>query len=117
MIKVYAYSGCDGCKKALRWLKENDIAHTVLPIRETPPSTAELNAMLEFQDNQLKKLFNVSGQDYRKMGLKDTLPSLSQEEAIDLLAQNGNLVKRPFLISEDLGLVGFKEEVWRSTLL
>ena len=117
MIKVYAYSGCDGCKKALKWLKSKEIEHTVIPIRDTPPTESELFTMLEHQNGQLKKLFNVSGQDYRKLGLKDTLPSMSQEDAINMLSANGNLVKRPFVIGEGLGLVGFKEEVWRSTLL
>ena len=44
--------------------------------------------------------------------LKDKLPGMSTAEAIDLLASNGNLIKRPFLIDGDRGLVGFKEPEW-----
>jgi len=33
-------------------------------------------------------------------------------DALDLLASNGNLIKRPFLISDERGLVGFNEDVW-----
>ncbi|MEM7673161.1 MAG: arsenate reductase family protein [Verrucomicrobiota bacterium] len=117
MIKVYTYSGCDSCKKATRWLKENELAHIQIPIRETPPSVDELKAMLTFQNHQIKKLFNVSGQDYRRLGLKDTLPSLSEEEALALLSSNGNLIKRPFLLTDAAGFVGFKEADWRSILI
>jgi arsenate reductase-like glutaredoxin family protein len=41
---------------------------------------------------------------------------MSEPEAIKLLAANGNLVKRPFFLGEDFGLVGFKPEVWERAL-
>ncbi|MDP4583472.1 MAG: hypothetical protein NWT04_06095 [Verrucomicrobiales bacterium] len=34
-----------------------------------------------------------------------------------LLAGNGNLIKRPFLLDGDRGLVGFREEEWAKALL
>lgn len=111
-MKVYTYSGCSTCKKATKWLDAHGVEYTELPIRDKPPTKKELKAMLAHLDGERKKLFNVSGQDYRAMGLKDTLPTMSDKEAIDLLASNGNLVKRPFVIGEDFGLVGFKEPVW-----
>jgi arsenate reductase len=59
-------------------------------------------------------LFNSSGLDYRALGLKDTLPGMSDEEALRLLAGNGNLIKRPCAIdaSRGVALVGFQEEAW-----
>ncbi|MEM9026148.1 MAG: ArsC/Spx/MgsR family protein [Verrucomicrobiota bacterium] len=101
----------------MRWLNDNNLSHTQIPIRETPPSIDELRLMLSFQNGQIRKLFNTSGQDYRKLGLKETLPTLSEEEALALLSSNGNLVKRPFLLTDEAGLVGFKEADWRSILI
>jgi arsenate reductase-like glutaredoxin family protein len=69
------------------------------------------------QDGNLKKLFNTSGDDYREMKLGTRLPGLSTAEAIDLLNANGNLVKRPFLLADGVGLVGFKEDVWAAALI
>ena len=37
---------------------------------------------------------------------------MSDEEAFALQQTNGNLVKRPFVIGEGIGLVGFKEVEW-----
>jgi arsenate reductase len=54
--------------------------------------------------------------DYRSLGMKDKLPSMSQEEALELLASNGNLIKRPFLIDSGKGTTGFKEDVWEALL-
>ena len=87
-----------------------------LPIRETPPSALELEQMLTHCEGDVRKLFITSGLDYRELNLKASLPSMSTGEAIALLASRGNLVKRPFLIADSFGLVGFKEETWVSAL-
>lgn len=118
MLKVYAYQGCSTCKNALKWLKAQGIPHQELAIRETPPSIPELRAMLAAKSGDLRPLFNTSGQDYRAMGLKDTLPGMSTDEALKLLNSNGNLVKRPFVLDEEKGifLVGFKEAEWETVL-
>lgn len=119
MLKAYVYSGCDTCRKALKFLAAAKIAHTAVPIRETPPSVAELKEMLKAQgggSDGLRKLFNTSGRDYQELGLAGKLPAMPEADALALLAKNGNLVKRPFLIGKGIGLVGFKEESWRAAL-
>jgi arsenate reductase len=115
-LKVYEYKSCGTCRKALKWLDGKGIAYEAVPIRDTPPSKAELKKMLKHCDGALKRLFNTSGMDYKAMKMKDKLPGLSEADALDLLAGNGNLVKRPFVIGKDVGLVGFKEEVWEESL-
>ncbi|MBQ8589372.1 MAG: arsenate reductase family protein, partial [Firmicutes bacterium] len=64
----------------------------------------------------LKKFFNTSGLQYKSMGLKDKLPTMSEEEQLNLLAGDGMLVKRPLYIGEDFILVGFKEAEWKEKL-
>ena len=81
-------------------------------ITETPPSIAELKRMLGFLNGNIKKLFNTSGIQYRALGMSEKLGTMSEKEALTLLSQNGMLVKRPFLIADDIGLVGFKEIEW-----
>ncbi len=118
MLKVYAYSGCSTCKNAIKWLKQRSIDFEEVAIRETPPTVGELKGMLGAHGGDLKRLFNVSGMDYRSLGLKDTLPGMSTEEALGLLAGNGNLVKRPFAVDggKKVFLVGFKEGEWAEKL-
>lgn len=114
--KLYVYAGCGTCRKALAWLAARGIEVESLPIRETPPSLGELRTMLACQDGELRRLFNTSGQDYRALGLKDKLPAMGESEALALLAANGNLVKRPFLLGPGVGLVGFREDEWEEAL-
>ena len=111
-LRVYAYEKCDTCRKALKFLIAKKVAHEVIPIRAQPPSVAELRAMLAHVGGDLRKLFNTSGRDYKALNMKARLPRLSVEEALTLLASNGNLVKRPFALTPKVGAVGFREEEW-----
>jgi len=115
-LVVYTYKNCSSCRKAVKWLSAQGFEFSEKPIRETPPSKAELKRMLKAQNGQLKKLFNTSGGDYREMKLGEKLADLTVDEAISLLNTNGNLVKRPFVLTPDAGLVGFKEDVWAASL-
>lgn len=116
MLKVYAYKNCDTCRRALKFLREKQIAFREIPIRETPPAVDELQAMLAANGGELRKLFNTSGGDYKALNLKERLPSMTEAEAIRLLTTNGNLVKRPFAIGPGVRLVGFDEARWASAL-
>lgn len=116
-LKVYAYKNCDTCRKALKFLDRHGIDYEAIPIRETPPAPGELRRMLQAQSGNLRSLFNTSGRDYKALGMKDRLPTMSGEEAVALLASNGNLIKRPFVISKNIALVGFNEEAWKTALL
>jgi arsenate reductase len=117
MLRFYAYKGCDGCRKARRWLKVNNVTFKEIAIREHPPTVPELEQALKAK-GCVKPLFNTSGMDYRQSGMKDKLPRLTSAEALRCLADNGNLVKRPFLIDPDQGisLIGFKENEWFNAL-
>ncbi|MEM1083834.1 MAG: Spx/MgsR family RNA polymerase-binding regulatory protein [Verrucomicrobiota bacterium] len=112
MLKFYAYKGCDGCRKARKWLVEREMDFEELPIRETPPSVAELKQVLASYDGKLNRLFNTAGGDYRAMGMKDKLPGMSDKEALELLSKHGNLVKRPILVGDEVALAGFKVGEW-----
>ena len=116
-LKIYTYKNCGTCRKALKWLDAHDVAYSEIPIRERPPTKTELKRMLGYLGGDIKKLFNTSGGDYKALNLKEKLPKMSRAEALELLSRNGNLVKRPFVVSGDRGTVGFKEEVWREMLL
>ncbi|PTY08049.1 ArsC family transcriptional regulator [Opitutaceae bacterium EW11] len=115
-LVVFTYSGCSTCRDAVTWLRKHDLAFEEKPIRETPPSVAELKRMLSFQGGELRRLFNTSGLEYKALDLKTKLPGLSEGEALHLLSTNGRLVKRPFLLGGAVGLVGFKPDVWKSAL-
>lgn len=113
MLRIYTYAGCDTCRHAVKYLQAGQIPFQEIPIRETPPTLAELRAMRKARGD-MRKLFNTAGADYRALGLSKKLPMMEEAEALHLLAKNGNLVKRPFLIGDNIHLTGFKKEEWET---
>ncbi len=117
MVKVYCYSKCTTCRKALKWLDDNKIEYELLDIKEEHPNEETLRQLHKKSGLPLKRFFNTSGQLYREMELSKKLPNMSEDEMFRLLASDGMLVKRPLLITSDKVLTGFKEETWGETLI
>ena len=115
-MDVFSYSRCSTCRKAMAWLADQGIAYQLHDIISEPPSRLQLSAALKFFGDR-KPLFNTSGQSYRSLG-PATIKAMSDEEALDALAADGKLIKRPLLQRPDgTFLVGFNPEVWKETLL
>ncbi|MDD2764886.1 MAG: arsenate reductase family protein [Opitutaceae bacterium] len=111
-VTVYTYAACSTCREAGKWLRAHGVPFVEKPIYQTPPTVAELRRMLTHQQGNLRRLFNTSGQEYRALGLSGKLPTMTEAEALELLAGNGRLVKRPFVLGDTFGLVGFNEAAW-----
>ena len=110
------YERCTTCKRAKAWLIDRGIAFTERPIKEENPSLEELRQWYQRSGLPLKKFFNTSGLLYKSMELKDKLPTMTEEEQLQLLATDGMLVKRPMVTLEDKVLVGFRENEWAEVL-
>ena len=85
-------------------------------IEEQNPTYEELKEWYQMSGLPLKKFFNTSGLIYKELGLKDKLPTMSEDEQLQLLATNGMLVKRPLVVGEGYVLTGFKEKEWEEKM-
>ena len=112
--RLYSYPACSTCRKALAWLKQQGLEADVLDITAQPPSLHELEASL--QQLGRSRLFNTSGQSYRALGAA-VVKALSDAEALQALAADGKLIKRPFLVSA-AGRIspGFNPQEWATLL-
>ena len=110
------YPKCSTCRKAKQWLDGHGISYEARLIREENPTQEELRAWHGRSALPLKRFFNTSGLQYKALGLKDKLPTMTEDEQLALLATDGMLVKRPLLVADDLVLVGFREKEWEERL-
>ena len=116
LVRIYSYSRCSTCRKAINWLDSNNIPYEVLDIIENPPDNLLLNKALNYLGDR-KYLFNTSGASYRAIG-SSAVKAMSDDQALEALVKDGKLIKRPFLVTPDEKiLVGFKPEVWANLLL
>ena len=103
------YPKCSTCKKAEQYLQTKGLSFTVRDIKTDNPTADELRTWYAASGLPLKRFFNTSGHLYKQLGLKDKLPTMSEDEQLELLASDGMLVKRPLVIYDGGVLVGFKQ--------
>lgn len=115
-ILFIEYPKCTTCKKAKKWLDDHGIAYEDRHIKEQNPTAEELVVWYQKSGLPIKRFVNTSGMLYREMNLKDKLPTMTDEEILELLATDGMLVKRPLAIGDDVVLTGFKEAEWTEKL-
>ena len=116
MIKLIWYPKCTTCQKAKKWLDDNQVEYAPRDIKLEQPTYEELKQWHSESGLPLKKFFNTSGLLYRSMDLKNKLPTMTEDEMLQLLATDGMLVKRPLLVGDDFVLTGFKETEWSSRI-
>lgn len=110
------YPKCSTCKKAKKWLDEHNVEYTERHIVENNPTYDELKEWFNKSGLPIKRFFNTSGLLYKEMKLKDKLPTMSEDEQLQLLATNGMLMKRPLIVGENIVLTGFKESEWNEAI-
>lgn len=109
-VTIYHYPKCTTCRKAISWMKSENVDFEAKDIVNETPTAAELKEILIKSEEPLKKFFNTSGIKYREMGLKDRLLEMSEQEQLELLASDGMLIKRPLAVGEKTVTFGFKED-------
>ena len=117
VMLAVCYPRCSTCKKAVKWLEDNNIEYTYRDIKLDNPSEDELRKWHAMSGLPLKRFFNTSGMLYKEMKLKDKLPEMSEDEMFALLASDGLLVKRPIALAGSTVLVGFKEAEWKAAFI
>ena len=111
LMKIYSYSKCGTCRNAIKDLEAKKIKFEVIDITENPPSKKVLKSAIKAKG--LQKLFNTSGVQYRELKIKDKLKSMTEAQAIDLLASNGRLIKRPIVVDKDKITIGFNADEYK----
>lgn len=113
MLKLFAYNKCDSCRRAKKWLENHKKKYEEIDITLNPPTVSELKAYLKKSGQSLKDFLNKSGLQYRALNMKEKVKSLSEDEILKMMAQEGRLIKRPILTDGKRVSVGFDEKVFK----
>ena len=111
-MKFFSYNKCGTCRKAKKFLDARKVSFNEIDITETPPSKSILKKAIKSKG--MKKLFNTSGEQYKKLSIKDKIGSMTEAQAIELLSSNGRLVKRPIAVDGNRITVGFDEVEYKN---
>jgi arsenate reductase len=109
-MEFYGYRKCSTCRNAYKYLQERGIDIPFHDFVADPPSPHQLRAWIERRGEGVTPFINTKGQRYRELGLKDK--QLGEEEWLEKLSQDGRLLKRPVLVTENEVVIGFDREAY-----
>ncbi|EXF46510.1 arsenate reductase [Pseudomonas sp. BAY1663] len=101
---LYHNPRCSKSRGALELLEARGLKPEIVRYLETPPSAAELKALLDKLGLAPRQLLRTGEDEYQSLGLAD--PAISDEQIIDAMAEHPRLIERPILIAGDKAIVG-----------
>jgi arsenate reductase len=111
---IYHNPRCSKSRQALSLLEEAGVQPTVVKYLETPPSSAELDALLRKLGLEPRDLMRTGEDVYDELGL--ATKSLSRDEAIRIMVEHPILIERPIVVVGDRAVVGRPPERVRDLL-
>ena len=106
MITVYGIKNCDTCRKALKWLKSENIEHTFHDFRIDGLAENTLSTWVDTIG--WETLLNRRGTTWRKLPETDR-DGVTGDTAAALMLENPTLIKRPVFDTGAAQFVGFSE--------
>jgi len=107
-MKFYQKPTCSTCRKAKKWLLEHDVKVEEIDLNRGL-SEAEVEKLIGTRD--YIKFLNFRNELYRERKMKTNPPS--RAEAIKLMAQHPNLIRRPILVQGSKIALGFDQAQFR----
>ncbi|MCB1734383.1 MAG: arsenate reductase (glutaredoxin) [Gammaproteobacteria bacterium] len=103
-VTIYHNPRCSKSRQTLALLADNGVDANVVEYLKTPPSKAELVAVLDLLGLEPRQLMRTKEAEYKEQGLADE--SLSREQLIDAMLQTPKLIERPIVIANGKAAIG-----------
>jgi arsenate reductase len=112
---VYGIKNCNTVKKALDWLKEQNIEYEFHDFKKLGVSQLKLEEWASQVGWEL--LVNKRGTTWRQLEPERQKAIISLEEALKLMQEKTSVIKRPVIETEKGILLGFEEAEYKDRLL
>lgn len=96
-VTIYHNPRCSKSRQTLALLEEQGVAFKVIDYQKTPPSAAELKAILKKLGLRPQDIVRVSEARYAELGLKQR--DVPDDELLRLMAENPILIERPIVVA------------------
>ncbi|MDG9853129.1 arsenate reductase (glutaredoxin) [Pseudomonas nitroreducens] len=103
-ISLFHNPRCSKSRGALELLEERGIQPEIIRYLETPPSTAELKALLGKLGIGARQLLRTGEDEYKELNLAN--PALGDDQLIEAMASHPKLIERPILVVGDKAVIG-----------
>ncbi|MFE8073116.1 arsenate reductase (glutaredoxin) [Marinobacteraceae bacterium S3BR75-40.1] len=103
-IKIFHNPRCSKSRQTLALLEERGIQPEVIRYLDTPPSEAELKAVLKQLGLAPRELMRTKEAEYKEQNLADE--SLSEDELIAAMVRTPKLIERPIVLANGKAALG-----------
>ena len=103
-MKFYLKPNCTTCRTAKSWLREKGASFDEVDLNKGL-TVEELDRLIG--DRDYRTFLNTRNELYREMRMKENPPA--RAEALRLMSENPNLIKRPILVDGERLALGFNE--------
>ena len=110
MTVIYGINNCDTVKKALKWLKQNEVSHTFYDFKKQALTPELLTSFVEKSD--WASLLNKRSTTFRNLPA-EIKENLTEENIFNAVMEQPTLLKRPLLAINDQLHLGFKESSYQ----
>lgn len=94
-ITIYHNPGCSTSRNVLAAIRESGAEPKVIEYLKTPPSRAELKALLKRAGLSVRDILRKKAPPYAELGLDN--PALTDEQLLDAIDQHPVLIERPIV--------------------
>lgn len=108
MIIIYTSNSCASCRKAVKWLTDNNIEFKEINFFNTPITKKDILKMLENSENGFEDIISRRSKVFTQNNLD--IDSMSFNELVDFIIKHPSILKRPIIIDEKKFQVGYNDE-------
>ncbi|WP_245168861.1 arsenate reductase family protein [Chryseobacterium sp. RR2-3-20] len=103
MIKVLHNSNCSKSNAVLEYLDENGVQFEIIDIVKDPLTVLELKTILKKLNQPVENMIRKNEKLYLE---KYAGKEFSEDEWLEILAENPSLIQRPILIKGSVAMIG-----------
>ena len=108
MLKVYTSPSCTSCRKAIAFLKEQNIAYQEKNILSSVLNEQELKEILFKSENGTEDIISKRSKVFKESNID--VDELTVKQLIEFIRNNPTVLKRPIIVNDRLIQVGYNEE-------
>lgn len=106
-VTIYTQSSCSSSRKAIKWLKENNISYTEKRITSQPLTLAEFKNILRMTEDGTDEIIATNSNDFKNINID--INQLSIQDLYNLIQQHPRMLRSPILLDEKRIQVGYNE--------
>ncbi|KGR77053.1 MULTISPECIES: transcriptional regulator Spx [Ureibacillus] len=106
-VTIYTQSSCSSSRKAIKWLKENEINFTEKRITSQPLTLAEFKNILRMTEDGTDEIIATNSNDFKNLNID--IEQLSIQDLYNLIQQYPRMLRSPILLDEKRIQVGYNE--------